>query len=422
MSMEKLKTVADQVVGRSVAVRGKGEEATKQALVLPILDALGFDIWNPEEVCPEYCADFAIKKLGQKEKVDFAIVLNNTPRIYIEVKSIESSLEGHEGQLARYFNSTTSVPLGIITNGIEYRFYSDTGEQNIMDKYPFHVAKLDAIDQGLDILYRFHKNQFSPDEIRDFATQINYTKKIYGFLKNHIDLGEKLPNESFMRWILSEEGNYGGGGKVTARVVERFQPIVKDAMQMVLKDIVRRSFAALDKEVSYPTESTDKDDGVNQPKAVGAGVDSDRSQDKRSDERSSKVVTTDNELRLFEIAKRIFLGSSLSRAEIFDANVRKHVPIEIGYKDTTGYFGIYLNKSAYWIIRAAVESKNPWIGFNVNPSDGEALLPAGMSRMTAHPYAEFRVAISSVEDLSGLAPLIEMAVKKTIEDRKKDVA
>lgn len=421
MSMEKLKTVADQVMSRSVAVRGRGEEATKQALVLPVLDALGFDIWNPEEVCPEYCADFSIKKLGQKEKVDLAIVINGIPRIYIEVKSIESSLEGHEGQLARYFNSTPAVPLGIITNGVEYRFYSDTGEQNIMDKYPFHVARLDSIDQGLDILYKFHKSNFSPDEIRDFATQINYTKKIYGFLKGHIDLGEKMPNENFMRWILSEDGNYGGGGKITAKVVERFQPIVKDAMQMVLKDIVRRSFAALDKEVSYPTAALAKDDSS---VAVSENVPGDVEvpADKKADERAAKVVTTANEIRLFEIAKGIFQGSRFSRAEIFDANIRKSVPVEIGCKDTTGYFGVYLNKSSYWIMRAVVESKNPWIGFNVTASDIECLLPPGVQRMSSHPYAEFRVAISSVEELSVLAPLLESAIKKTIEDRKKDSA
>jgi len=34
-----------------------------------MLDALGYDIWNPCEVCPEYAADTAIKKAGQKEKV-----------------------------------------------------------------------------------------------------------------------------------------------------------------------------------------------------------------------------------------------------------------------------------------------------------------------------------------------------------------
>lgn len=288
-----------------------------------------------------------------------------------------------------------------------------------MDKYPFHVAKLDSIDQGLDILYRFHKSNFSPDEIRDFATQINYTKKIYGFLKGHIDLGEKMPNENFMRWILSEDGNYGGGGKITAKVVERFQPIVKDAMQMVLKDIVRRSFAALDKEVSYPTAAAAKDDSPASG-TENSSSDADISGDKKTDERTAKVVTTANEMKLFEIAKGIFQGSRFARAEIFDANIRKNVPIEIGCKDTTGYFGIYLNKSSYWVMRAVVESKNPWIGFNVTASEAEGLLPPGIQRMPTHPYAEFRVGISSVEDLSMLAPLLENAIKKTIDDRKKD--
>lgn len=426
MSMEKLKVVANQVISRASAVRGRGEEATKQALVLPMLDALGFDIWNPDEVCPEYSADFSIKKLGQKEKVDLAIVIENIPRIYIEVKSADSSLDGHEGQLARYFNSTPAVPLGIITNGVEYRFFSDTGEQNIMDKYPFHVVKLDALDQGLNILYRFHKSQFSPDEIRDFATQINYTKKIYSFLKKHIDLGEGVPDESFMRWILSEDGNYGGGGKVTARVVERFQPIVKDAMQMVLRDIVRRSVAALDKEVSYPTAPVEREDLLAENVASNKKSDPDgdglASADAKTEERASKIVTTDDELKLFELTKKIFMNSGFFGAEIFDANVRKNVPVEVGYRDTTGYFGIYFNKSSYWITRAVVESKNPWVGFNVKPEDGDKCLPKGFSRLPSHPYAEFRVAISSVEDISYLSSLLELAFKKTIDDRRKDGA
>ena len=91
MSLEKLKLVSSQVIGRILSVRGRGEEATKQALVLPMLDALGYDIWNPTEVCPEYEADFAVKKAGQKEKVDLAISIGGVPKIYLEVKSIDAA-------------------------------------------------------------------------------------------------------------------------------------------------------------------------------------------------------------------------------------------------------------------------------------------------------------------------------------------
>ena len=50
MSLDRVKAVAEQILNRIPALRGKSEEATKQALVLPMLDALGFDIWNPSEV------------------------------------------------------------------------------------------------------------------------------------------------------------------------------------------------------------------------------------------------------------------------------------------------------------------------------------------------------------------------------------
>ncbi len=119
MATQRLKTLASQILNRLPAVKGRGEEATKQALILPMLDALGYDIWNPAEVCPEYNADFAIKKLGQKEKVDLAVLLEDVPRIYIEVKAVDVSLDGHEGQLARYFNATPSVSLAILTKGLK---------------------------------------------------------------------------------------------------------------------------------------------------------------------------------------------------------------------------------------------------------------------------------------------------------------
>ena len=64
MSIDRLKSVVEQINARIPATRGRGEEATKQALILPLLSALGYDIWNPAEVCPEYEADFAIRKGG----------------------------------------------------------------------------------------------------------------------------------------------------------------------------------------------------------------------------------------------------------------------------------------------------------------------------------------------------------------------
>ena len=101
MAFENIKSAVENIIKRTSVVYGKGEEATKQALVLPLIESLGYDIWNPEEVCPEFEADTSIKKGGQKEKVDYAIITNGKPRIFIEVKTLGENLDGHHGQLKK---------------------------------------------------------------------------------------------------------------------------------------------------------------------------------------------------------------------------------------------------------------------------------------------------------------------------------
>ena len=63
------------------------EEATKNALVMPFLNALGYDVFNPLEVVPEYIADSRLKK---DEKVDYAIMQDNKPIILLECKKVEN--------------------------------------------------------------------------------------------------------------------------------------------------------------------------------------------------------------------------------------------------------------------------------------------------------------------------------------------
>lgn len=391
MSIDKLKSVSEQIVSRLPSVKGKGEEATKQALVLPMLAALGYDIWNIDEVCPEYEADVAVKKTGQKEKVDIAILINKNPCIFFEIKSVDTPLDGHEGQLARYFNSTPQVTLGILTNGIEWRFFTDTGEPNLMDEKPFYVSKLDTVDQGLDVMLRFSKNYFSSIAIRDYATELLYTAKISAFLKNEIDLKDREPSENFIRWILKSEKMYDG--VVNVNVVERFRPIVKNGLTRVIREIVRRSVNAMDAEAATEQETPnsvlpEKEKVEIQPA-------------EESDQATSKIFTTENELKLFEIAKDIFIKAGYAEKTIVDTTLRKEVPLELAYKDTTGYFSIYLkNKPSWWLIRAHVEAKKqPWIGFNIDRTIFMQNIPQGMEVLEAHPYAECRLLVSGPDDL-----------------------
>lgn len=416
MSLEKIKNTVEQIVTRIPLVRGRGEEATKQSLILPMLDALGYDIWNPAEVCPEYEADFAMKKAGQKEKVDFAILLAGLPRIYFEVKSADTPLDGHNGQLARYFNATQSVSLAVLTNGVEYRFFTDTGDINVMDQSPFYVLSVDAIDQGLEILARFHKSVLSPEAIRDYATELNYTAKMVQFLRAELDLRDREPSDNLIRWIMAGERMYEG--RVTVNVVERFCPIARSALQIVLRDIVRRSVAALDKEVTAPARTQDGPPVAAEPVEVSKDANLTEVIAPIQDPQKAGIVTTERELECFAVVKELFENSPIQKKGIFDATARKEVPLQLAYKDTTGYFGVYVNKPSWWALRIVIEARTPWIGFNVSPETGVRLVPGTFKRMEPSPWAEFRVAVNSPEDIRALGPLVVAALQKTIDDRR----
>lgn len=404
--LEKIRKTVEQILERIPAVKGRGEEATKQALIYPMLESLGYNIWLPTEVCPEFEADFAIKKNGQKEKVDIAILQNEVPQIFIEIKSVETNLEGHEGQLARYYNSAPTVTLGILTNGIEWRFYTDTITPNMMDAQPFHVARFDVADSGLEVLPKFSKPQFSGETIKDYATELLYTAKIAEFLRSEIDLKDKLPSEYMIRWVLKSPGMYDG--VVNTNTIERFKSITKSAFTRVIRGIVRRSVYALDEEAAKAEEPN------NIPEADAL---SDQAEEGGST--NPNIITTENELKLFEEIKAIFSQAGFENREIFDAAKRKNVPATIGFKDTTAYFGIYLNKPSWWVVRAYIESKRPWIGFNVSPEKGAALVENKENILSGNAYSEFRVAIDSVSDIAKLKSLVIESLNFTIQSRQE---
>lgn len=405
MSLDRLKERLDQIASRVPVVRGRGEEATKQALVLPMLDALGFDIWNPLEVCPEYDADFATRKGSQKERVDLAVLLDGSPRVFVEVKSIDTALDGNEGQLARYFNASPTVSLAVITNGVEYRFYTDTGEPNLMDAQPFYTLRLDALERNLDVLARFHKSVFSPTAIRDYATDLNYTWKIVQHLRAELDLRNREPSDALVRWILASERMYDG--RVTGGVVERFRPIVKSALHMVLRDVVRRSVAALDDGVVAPPAAAAEPAPAPAPAAVATT---------EAEDPKLKSQTTEQELAAYAAVRQVFARGPYANAHLFDATARKEVPVELLYKDTTGYFGVYLNKPGWWVIRV-VFSKTSWVGFNLPAQVGEPLVPRDFTVLGPTPFSQFRVEIKTPEDILKLDALCNAAFKACIDER-----
>ena len=137
---EQLRANLSVVAERSatIAKACKNEESTKLYLVLPVLGALGYNFSDPHEVQPEYAADF---REEQANRVDFAIMRDGLPVIAVECKKTGSDLIGNRGQLRSYFSALLTVKLGILTNGMRFKFFVDCDEPNVMDEEPFVLSE-----------------------------------------------------------------------------------------------------------------------------------------------------------------------------------------------------------------------------------------------------------------------------------------
>lgn len=213
---EELQQLSHQISKRKNHVNN--EETTKQALIIPFIQLLGYDVYNPLEVRPEYVSDFAKKK---GEKVDYAIFNeSNEPTIFVEAKSINENLEKHSPQLARYFNATHELKLAIITNGIEYHFFTDLKVINVMDDTPFFQFNIITLsDDNIEILDSFRKHHFNNKFMLELAEELVYSNDLDKLLIRLL----KEPPDEFIRFVLKGIMST----RITSVAIDKFRPLVK---------------------------------------------------------------------------------------------------------------------------------------------------------------------------------------------------
>lgn len=281
------------------------EEATKMAFVMPFIIGLGYDVFNPMEVVPEYIADLGIKK---GEKVDYCIFKDGTPSIIIECKHWKEKLDVHNSQLHRYFH-VTSAKFGILTNGITYRFYTDLVEPNKMDDKPFWEFNItDLQEQTIFELKKYHKAQFDVDNILSSATELKYAKEIKRIMLEELANPSEAFVKHFAKPIIS--------GPMTAKVLEPFNGLVKRALNQLISDMIsdRLKNALASEEGRGSIQARVEEDTTVQPV---------------NPESASRVVTTELEKEAYYIIR------SILRTKV-DIN-------RIACRDTQSYFGILLD-------------------------------------------------------------------------------
>ena len=154
--LESIRKISNNVEQQIDILRREGEEAVKQVSVAPLIEALGYDTRNLLEVKSQF--------MVENEWVDYAIMRNGQPIILVEAKRVRNTLsEKHWRQLHDYFGAT-EVQFAILTNGIDYQFYTDLKIRNNMDKVPFLTFNMrDLKDKLVKELESFTKSEFDPE-------------------------------------------------------------------------------------------------------------------------------------------------------------------------------------------------------------------------------------------------------------------
>lgn len=202
------------------------EEATKHALVLPFIAALGYSVFDPTEVVPEFVCDAGTKK---GEKIDYALMRDGKPTILFECKQAGANLdEVHFNQLLRYYH-VTSARIGVLTNGIQYRFFTDLEEPNKMDAKPFLEFNLTDVNPAVvEEVKRLAKSTFNLDEVLGAAVDLKYTKEIKRILAEQMD----EPADEFVRFFTSRVFT----GLKTQKVLQQFTDITRRAMRQFVNE------------------------------------------------------------------------------------------------------------------------------------------------------------------------------------------
>lgn len=341
------------------------EQATKQSLIGPLFTMLGYDLTDPRECRPEYRADFG--KDRSVKPVDWAFLKDGRPVFLVEAKEVGRRLGGYDEQLADYFAKAPEAKLGILTNGQNWRFFTDIVNANVMDHEPF--VKWDVLTETppYDFLILLQKAKYNPELIRTFAMRLRNQNLLVGELSKLLE-----PSSEFTKLaIVNLETR-----TLMPAVVESWKPVVAGALnewvrQRMLTSVLSGQHRSEEPEAPLPV----------MPKPAKA---------------AALVETTPEELEAFAIIRRL-LG--VDRA--------------IAYQDTASNFKVHLPEKNSWVVcRLCLGRKKPMI---LLPMPQEQVVPLAGGRVVTIPELGWSsIAVTSVQDLEDMGELL-----RTVWDLKR---
>lgn len=320
--MDKIQTLAARIPGQMEHIQS--EEATKNALIMPFITALGYDVFDLTEVFPEYTSDFGALKGA---RVDYAIMKEGRPIMLFECQPADVNLDDMQtAQLAGFFEAT-EARFGVLTNGVVYRFHSDLYKSRGMDLKPFFEIDLLKLDgELLKELERFTKSSFNVGENVEAAVELKYTKEIMWLLSEEM----REPSDDFVRFfakqIYSEDMNQAARRRSADRTKEAFNQLINTGVYARLNStIANEGETAADTEV----------------------MTSSRMEEIVGEEPRSVVANTSEELEGFYIVKSI-LRNVVEPNRIAMRDGRRYCGTLLDNADTKPICRLWLNGKKKW--------------------------------------------------------------------------
>lgn len=331
------------------------EQATKKSLIEPLLTVLGYDVTDPRECVPEHREDFG--KNRSVKPVDYAFIKDGSPIFFVEAKQVDRRLSGYDEQLGDYFAKAPSAKLGILTNGIHWRFFTDLENENVMDKKPFvDWSVLSEEPPPCDFLILLQKSQYNAELIRTLA-QRQYQQNL--LVEELSRLLEPAPEFTKLAIAKIETRN------LTAAVVDSWKPVLKAAIAEWAKQ--------------------------QRLSSVLGGTTSDLRQEEPP-RKTRAIETTPEELAGFAAVQRA-LGPER--------------PVE--YEDTVSYFKIHLPGKPFWAVCRLFNfgDRQPSISIPLPADQVTGLVPS--VTVTSHGKLWSRIMLNDICQIEALSAALRAA-------------